>query len=287
EYLNGYKSGESMLSADADYLGKVRKIADKIADFSEEKPIVLLSGPSGSGKTTTAAFLEKFLDENGHEAHTVSLDNYFRTVYDHERETIDFESPSRVDGELLSEHIKLLSECGEVNVPVFDFVNAVRTEKRVPLKRKHGEIIIFEGIHALNPETVRFGDESTVKIYVSVRTRISDGFEVFEPKYIRLLRRMCRDKLFRGRDIRETLYHFDSVEDGEVKYIMPYKYRADFSIDSFIPYELGVYKTDLYSDLLQIKDDDRISLLKRLLKEIGETQPETVPENSLIREFIG
>ena len=257
-------------------------------DLSVEKgEVVSIIGSSGSGKTTTAKFLERFLDESGHEAHTVSLDNYFLTVSESEKGKVDFESPTRIDGELLSEHIKTLTECREIKVPVFDFAAAKRSDKFISLKRSRGEIIIFEGIHALNPETVKFGNENTVKIYVSVRTRVSDGYEIFEPKYIRLLRRMCRDKLFRGRQVSETLEHFESVESGEIKYIMPYKYRADFSLDSFIPYELGVYKTDLYEDISKLRDSGVVSLLKRLLKSVGYFDVGNVPENSLIKEFIG
>ena len=259
----------------------------------EKGKICVLLGPSGSGKTTTAHKLERVLDGKGVETHVVSLDNYFRTVLPEERKTVDLESPSRVDGKLLSKHIEDLIECRPIEVPVFDFVNTKRSDKTTTLSRKKGEIVIFEGIHSLNPDVVTVSDSYVRTVYASVRTRVglSDG-ELIHPKYIRLMRRACRDKLFRGRTVAETLAYFQSVEEGEKNYIMPYKHRAQFELDTFILYELPAYAAKLCSDIAGLPEETKRAFAKEteaLSAAFGEAFPRDIrPANdSLIKEFLG
>ena len=278
---------------DARFDGQILALAQAIAKERDSRPVVLISGPSGSGKTTTAHKIEKILDAEGMETHVVSLDNYFKTVLPEERTVIDLESPSRVDGELLSRHIRELVEGKEIGIPVFDFVNTRRSEKIIPLRRKPNEIIVFEGIHSLNPSVVTVGEEYVRTIYVSVRTRVRlAGGELVHPKYIRLMRRACRDKLFRGRSVAETLAYFQSVERGEVNYIMPYKHRAEFDLDTFISYELSAYAEKLCADLARLPEETKTAFAEET-EAVNAAFAETVPhairpaEGSLIREFIG
>ena len=287
-----------VIDGDKQYYDQIHKVVDLIVKNRHKSPIVLLSGPSGSGKTTTALTIEKILDESGVETHTLSLDNYFLTITDNDREMLekgqlDLESPKRVDEDLLNEQLTKMINCESVELPKFDFVNAVSKKSGVTLTRKPGELVILEGIHSLNPNVVKLSDDLTMKLYVSVRTRVQYGSITMHPSYIRLLRRMIRDKLFRGRAIDYTLKMFDSVEKGEQKYIMPYKYHSDIDIDTFFPYELSVYKSFLLDELKQVEKIEDESHARKLgemvdiLTALFPVDDALVPKNSLIREFIG
>lgn len=273
---------------DEEYYSVVNAVKESVKRDYKEKPIILISGPSGSGKTTTAEMLESMLDGEGVSTHTVSIDNYFRTVTEAERGNVDYESPTRVDGELLSEHIEKIARCEEVEIPIFDFVSTMRSDKTVRLKRKPDELVIFEGIHALNPSVITAPKDATSKIYISVRTRVSYGDKLLPPEYVRLMRRIARDKLFRGRSAEETLKFYDEVKRGEDKYVLPFKRYADYSIDSFIGYEVGVYKSVVESDVSALAGNyETAKVLCEFLKNVKPLNPEKTPYNSLIREFIG
>ncbi len=273
---------------DEEYYSVVNAVKESVKRDFKEKPIILISGPSGSGKTTTAEMLESMLDVEGVSTHTVSIDNYFRTVTEAERGNVDYESPTRVDGELLSEHIEKIARCEEVEIPIFDFVSTMRSDKTVRLKRKPDELVIFEGIHALNPSVITAPKDTTSKIYISVRTRVSYGDKLLPPEYVRLMRRIARDKLFRGRSAEETLKFYDEVKRGEDKYVLPFKRYADYSIDSFIGYEVGVYKSVVESDVSALAGNyETAKVLCEFLKNVKPLDPEKTPYNSLIREFIG
>ena len=207
-----YSSSNQMQLEDDRYWSKIRDIALDIKNKSESNPILLLSGPSGSGKTTTAHRIESILEEYGVSTHTISLDCYFSTLSPEKVAKVDLESPERLDKELLADHIEKLLKCQEIELPEFDFANTRQIKSGVKLSRKPNEIIVFEGIHALNPDAVPvLSGES--KMYISVRTRVGYGDgQILHPKYIRLLRRMSRDMRYRGREPIETLSFFESVE---------------------------------------------------------------------------
>lgn len=278
------------------YSNQIRTVANSIADSRSSKPIILLSGPSGAGKTTSALRLESFLDKRGLSTHTISMDDYFLPVHANEEAKdengeIDYESPFRLDIPLLNEHMMKIANCEEITIPRFDFAEQKRLEGK-KLKREKGELVIFEGIHALNPQVTGLTDSFANCIYVSVRTRIetADG-RIMHPSHIRLMRRLLRDKSFRARKPEDTIKMFASVERGENKYIMPFKYRAGYSIDTFLPYELSVYKNFLVDDLRsamdKVSDFEGIDLMLDVLDEINSVSVDNVPQDSLVREFIG
>ena len=282
------------------YYEQVRSVADFIRKHYKERPIVLLSGPSGSGKTTTAHLLEKLLDESGHETHSLSMDNYFNTMTDAQRllaaeKKLDLESPERVDHALLQTQLLQLIKGESVSLPTYNFVTSKREYNGQTLTRKPDEIVILEGIHALNPDVVGLPEEKTVRLYVSVRTRLVDkAGKRLHPSIIRLMRRMLRDRVSRGRPIMDTLRMYDSVERGEQLYIMPHKPHALFDIDTIIPYEPGIYKTELLSELQNLQkhaetDPTHQGLLQTMLSFLKEAEPmesTAVPQNSLLQEFI-
>ncbi len=281
-----YLSAEDFLSADKEYIAKLSAIKTEIEKNAATRPVTLLSGPSGSGKTTTAKMLESMLDGEGYETHVISLDDYFKTVK--EGEVVDFESPDRVDGELLSSHIERLTHSEEILVPSFDFINTRRTDKYTRLKRGEKEIVIFEGIHALNPSVVNCDKISVNKIFVSAQTSVKCGDKILSPELIRLLRRIARDRLYRGRSAADTIAHLQSVTAGEVKFVYPFAKYADFTVNSFIPYELKVYKTAIGKEIEKISGENQIAAqLDDFLSKVKGTDLNFVPARSLIREFIG
>lgn len=281
-----------------DYTKKVGAVASSIADNIKEKPLVLLSGPSGSGKTTTAHRIKDALGEIGINSHIVSMDNYFitnskldeKSVPRDEEGNIDLESPYRVDIPLFQEQMKLMSEGQKVDIPVFDFVTQEHSSY-IPLTRKKDEIIIIEGIHALNPEVTGGTGEKASCVYVSVRTRLkTDNGDILHPSQVRLMRRLIRDRLFRGRSFDDIFAMFTSVQRGENLYIMPHKHRADYDVDTFIDYEASVYKSIIYDELKAYKETafpDLRKMTLRYLKELEPISAELIPDNSLIKEFIG
>lgn len=285
-------------NANEDYMAKVENVAKCISETVSQKPIILLSGPSGSGKTTTAYRLSDSLAKLGVNSHIISMDNYFipnrnideKNVPRDEEGNIDLESPYRVDIKLFQEQMKLLSEGKTADVPVFDFVTQDYSSY-TPVTRAENEVIIVEGIHALNPEVTGDLHEVANCVYVSVRTRLKTSTgDLLHPSQVRLMRRLIRDRLFRGRSYDEIFAMYTSVQRGENLYIMPHKHRADFDIDTFIDYEASVYKSVIYDELLEAektKYTDLRSMTLKYLKELEPIPTVFVPKNSLIKEFIG
>lgn len=283
---------EYIKSINEAYKYQLEKIVDDIAANRAERPVILLSGPSGSGKTTTAFMIEKMLDERGCETHTLSMDNYFSPLSDEEKRLaaegkMDLESPLRVDKDLLNQQIEAIERCEEVEIPHYNFATSSRDKSKLTLKRKKGELVIFEGIHALNPEVITVPDEQLCKIYVSVRTRITCGDIVLHPSKVRLMRRMIRDSNFRKRSLRETMNMFHNVEAGENKYIMPYKHRSDYDIDTFMGYEVNAYRDSLIEQLRDMDDVPELADVTEVLEHTAPLDKKLIPRDSLICEFVG
>lgn len=271
---------------------QLKEIAEKIASNSENRPVILLAGPSGSGKTTTAFMLTKMLRELGCNSHTLSMDNYFKSLTPEEKALaakgeVDLESPDRIDKELLNKQIEDIENCVPIEIPKYDFAESRRSDETTTFERKKGEVVIFEGIHALNPDVITVPENRLCKLYVSVRTRITTEGIVLNPAKIRLMRRMIRDRNFRKRSLAETMNMFKSVEAGENKYIMPYKHRSNYDIDTFMAYEMSVYKYNLLDDLRGMSDISELADVIEVMTALAPLDNEFVPKDSLIREFIG
>lgn len=280
--------------SEREYEKSVAGAARIAADRFSSKPIILLSGPSGSGKTTTAHNLSAQLKRLGLKALVISMDDYFLSnalVPKEPDGSIDYEKPERVDTELLREHLDILSGCGTVTLPKFDFTTGTRSAGETITKSPDCAVII-EGIHALNPELAGKCKDIATCLYVSVRTRISSKTgELLHPSKIRLMRRMSRDRLFRGRDISGTIELFGSVQRGENLYIMPHKGYSDYDIDTFFAYEICIYRRiieELGGKHGELSND---GLFKGLLPEfVADAVPlsaSLIPEGSVIREFVG
>lgn len=282
---------------DSNFQKRVDHAAQTIISRMAQSPIVLLSGPSGSGKTTTALKLEQALEKQGVETHTVSMDNYFRTL---NKKTaprtpegdIDYESPLCMDMELLDDHFTRLSRGEQVMVPHFEFARQMRNDYRAtPLRLGKNEIAIFEGIHALNDDIAGRHPEAT-KLYISARSNVLQGEALrFKGTWMRLTRRAVRDYNFRGTGVAETLDMWANVRRGEKLYISPFKSRADIIVDSSLRYEVSVMKNYAVPLLAAVPEDNvrRTELLDliRAFEWFEPIDPALVPEESLIREFIG
>ncbi len=285
-----------ILESEDNYYAQLSVLCKDVFENREERPIVLISGPSGSGKTSTANEVARILKEEYNcDSSVLSLDNYFKSNDSpdmplDENGNIDLESPYCTDLGLLQEHMQLLNECKEFDMPIFSFKKQAR-DGYVSFKREPGSVVIMEGIHALNP-LVTGENNFAVCVYVSVRTRLkSDDGKLLHPRVIRLMRRLCRDSLFRGRDFETIFYFFESVSKGEDKFILPFKHRADYQIDTFMAYEAPAYRHYLY-DKLKLEADKftENDLYKKLMLffELFPSMPkDNIPKTSLVREFIG
>ena len=286
-----------LAECDAAYESRVEHAAETIIARLKQSPIVLLSGPSGSGKTTTALKIEQALEKRGVNTHTVSMDNYFKTL---NRKTaprtpegdIDFESPLCMDMDLLNDHFTRLSAGEEVLVPHFEFARQMRSDGRgTPLKLGKNEVAIFEGIHALNDDIAGRHPEAT-KLYISARSNVMEGEELrFKGTWMRLARRAVRDYNFRGTGVAETMDMWANVRRGEKLYISPFKNKADILLDSSLPYEVSVMKHYAMPLLRAVPEENvrRTELLDLVnaFQWFEEVSPDLVAPDSLLREFIG
>lgn len=279
---------------------QLEKVAESIRYKVRDCPIILIAGPSGSCKTTTAKMLEAIFDSTGMETHTIALDNYFRTIpeedyNDIENGKIDLESPDRLNAELLSEHMKKIAKCEPVELPVYDFTTTTSKNSGVILQRKPEEPVIFEGIHALNPNVIRIPQSKRCGIYVSVHTHIQTKNTTMHPLYLRLLRRMIRDRQHRGRSVIKTLSMLSDVERGKNQFIKPFRRYANYEIDTFLSYEPGVYRSILLPELEEALFDGSLSkesrntlnLICKTLREISPLTTDIISPDSPVREFIG
>lgn len=287
---------ELINNSEENYYNQLNTMCCKIYQKRNIHPVVLISGPSGSGKTSTAHEMSEILKKNYYcKSNVISLDNYFRsnTSPDMPKDkngNIDLESPLCTDLKLLQEHLFLMNKGEEFMMPVFDFKSQSRSGY-VSFKREPDTVVIMEGIHALNPLVTGENSFATC-IYISVRTGLKNNENnILGPRIIRLVRRLCRDSLFRGRSLKSVFDYFESVSEGEDKYIYPFKHRADFLIDTFMSYEFSVYKSLLQKKLFEAEPifhgnhyyNDIMDFFNILLP-ISEKE---VSSDSLIREFIG
>ena len=287
---------EFMAECDAVYMSRVAEAAERIIANRKNSPIVLLSGPSGSGKTTTSMKIDEELERRGVASHYVAMDDYFKTI-DHttprtDDGELDLESPLCLDMELLNRHFSMLSEGRRIYVPKYEFARRMRVqEPSKSLKLKADEVVIFEGIHALNGMITDLHPEA-FKLYVSARSDVEfGGSVVFKRTWFRLVRRLVRDYNFRGSDPQETMTMWANVRRGERLYISPFKEKADFRFDTSLAYEPAVYNqtaTKLFQSVPEgIERFEELRQVLPALQLFGDIDASIVPGDSLVREFIG
>ena len=274
---------------------KIARIADEIKRRSNLR-LVLIAGPSSSGKTTTCKRLSVQLAVNGIKPIGISLDDYFldrdKTPRD-EKGDYDFENLHALNLPLLNEQLTALFRGDEVELPRYDFPTGTSQKSGRKLRLNENEILVVEGIHALNPElTSQIPEEQIFRIYASALTTILlDNHNYIPTTDNRLLRRIIRDHKYRAVTAQETIRRWPSVRAGENKWIFPFQENADAMFNTAMLFELAVIKSQAEPLLEQVPENclehaEAYRLLKFLhyIKPIPETQ---IPPTSLIREFLG
>lgn len=278
------------------YHDNLSTIAENIACNSTKYKVAMLSGPSSSGKTTTAHILVDMLKQRNVNAVIISLDDFYRGEKNapllkngqHDYESVEALNISQLEKCLLD-----LMQKNECDMPVFDFEIRQPSPDTRHVQLNEHDIAIVEGIHALNPIiSEHLPKEKLLKLYISVKQGIKDNSgEILSPADIRLVRRIVRDHKFRGTAPERTINMWQTVIEGENKYIRPYKSTSDITINSIHIYEPCVLRKDAIFLLKMIQDDNPyISKVKRLLQSLERFVPiseDLVPENSIEREFIG
>ena len=275
-----------------------RKLVELVQDIEKRKNIkmVLIAGPSSSGKTTFAQKLGVQLKLTGYNPITISMDNYFKERKDTplgEDGKYNFETVDALDIELFNSQMKDLIDGKTVELPEFDFVVGTKKYNGKFLKLEKNDVMIIEGIHALNPILTKFTpDENKYKVYIAPITTLNiDGYTKISSSDSRFLRRMVRDYTTRGHSVDRTFELWGNVKKGEEKYIFPFVDDADFIYNSSLNYEPSVMKTFAQPLLLQVDSSSEFySEARRLYAYLNNFTPlETgnIPINSIIREFIG
>ena len=281
---------------DARYRQRVDEAVELILENKKNSPIILLSGPSGSGKTTTSMKIAEALEKRGVRTHYIGMDDYFKTVDHNTPRTpegeLDLESPLCLDMDLLNRHFTQLANKERIYVPKYEFSRRMRIqEPSKSIRLREDEMVIFEGIHALNSMITDKHPEA-FKLYISARSDVEyQGRLVFKRTWFRLVRRMVRDYKFRGSDPQDTMSMWGNVRRGEISYISPFKDKADFRFDTSFAYELPVFNhtaTKLFQSVPEgIERFDELRRVLPALQMFGHISEDLVADDALIREFIG
>ena len=297
ELNNSIKTGdikELMLAQEALQEKQIADIAEMIKN--DGRKIVLIAGPSSSGKTTFSHRLSVQLRAHGLRPYPLELDNYFvnrdETPRD-ENGNYDFECIEAMDLKLFNSDMKKLLAGEEIQIPTFNFTIGQKEYKGKKLKLNKGDVLVAEGIHALNPlMTQELPDESKFKIYISALTQINiDEHNRIPTTDGRLIRRIVRDARTRGNDAQRTIAMWPSVRRGEEKYIFPFQEEADVMFNSALIHELSVIKQYAEPLLFAVpRDSFEYVEAKRLLKFLDYFvgyEVTNIPKNSILREFVG
>ena len=296
EVVSTGKYGDLIRISEAYYNGQLSEIADRVYDNKKNIKIILIAGPSSSGKTTTSKKLEIYLKSKGLRTHQISIDDYFinrdKTPLDEHGER-DLESLRAVDIDLLNRHLIKLFDGEKVLLPEYNFMTGEREYRKKWLQMDEDDIIIIEGLHALNEDlTISIPRRNKFKIYISPLTQLNiDNHNHIHTSDTRKLRRIIRDNKFRNYNAADTLKMWEKISYGEERYIFPFQDDADMIINSALVYELGVLKTYAEPLLFSVSENDPVYpealRLINFLRNFLPIPSEEVPDDSVLREFIG
>lgn len=274
---------------------KIAQIADLIA-ASGNKKLVLIAGPSSSGKTTFAQRLSVQLRVNGLKPVPISIDDFFKNREDTPRGEdgeYDFETIDALDLVTFNDVLMKLIRGEETEIPVFNFHTGTREKTGRRMKIGEEQILVVEGIHGLNEKlTSNIPREQKFKIYISALTHLSiDDHNRIPTSDLRLIRRIVRDFQFRSASALNTIKMWDSVRRGEDKYIYPFQEEADIMFNSSLVYELAVLNQIALPQLEMIDNSVpeyiEAKRLSKFLQYFLDADINAVPNNSILREFVG
>ncbi len=278
------------------YEDRLTAIAQNVSRTGKNE-IIMIAGPSSAGKTTSARKLREALKRMGIGSYTISLDDYYLNNCDAPRfpdGTPDFETVEALDLKYFEESMNRLVTTGEADLPEFDFLTGNRKEKYNHLVLSPSDVIIVEGLHALNPAiTDKLPADRLLKIYINVSSRIYDEKNniILNKRNMRFIRRMVRDYKFRGNSVEKTFKLWLNVQTGEDLYLFPYRDNADIKINTIHLYETCVLKDMAIKLLSELSPDSEFyrqsQRLIKSLQKFPEIDSSLVPDTSLLREFIG
>lgn len=279
-----------------EYHDQIESIAASVCENGAVS-VIMLAGPSASGKTTTAHILRDKLTEKGRATQVISLDNFYLTADSPkmpilENGRLDFESVYSLDLDEIRLCINSITKDGFYDMPIFDFISRSRKSQRAHIDVRGGGIVIIEGLHALNPLMLQGIDPATVyKIYISVNTPLinDNGTKALSSRQIRLIRRSCRDRIYRGADLYHTLKFWTAVVEGERKYLYIHKDTADIQISTLHSYELCVLRNAFLEMVENLESEaenyEYVMSAAKVIENMVSLSEEVVPWDSLIREF--
>ncbi|MCQ2471762.1 MAG: nucleoside kinase [Clostridia bacterium] len=284
-------------SCEDEYHNKINEGVGKILE-NNIVDIVMLAGPSSAGKTTTALKIAEGIAKSGKNAYRISLDDFYFNRDDipiNSDGLPDFENITALDLPLIKETFNSLINKREAVLPVFNFNTGEREKDGTYIELKKNDVIIVEGIHALNPIITEGIDASHIyKVYLNASSRVitqNTRRVLLTKRNIRFTRRMIRDFYHRGSSVENTYFLWSGVRKGEDQFIFPYKSNANFFINSFHPYEPCLFKNEAVKLLSAISDDspysDEATRLRESISRFDEMDISLLPEDSLLREFIG
>lgn len=296
EIVSDGKYNDLIRLAETYYNNQLSSIADRIAENNKTIKLVLIAGPSSAGKTTTSRKLQTYLQSKGIRTHQISIDDYFldrsKTPVKPNGE-LDTESLNAVDVTLFNKHLTKLFEGERVEIPEYNFVLGKREYRGKTLKLEENDIVIIEGLHALNEDlTISIERRNKFKIYINALTQLNiDNHNRIHTSDTRKLRRIIRDNKYRCYSASQTLNMWDTIREGEEVHIFPFQDDADVIINSALIYELGILKTYAEPLLFSVKEDDPMYneaiRLINFLRNFLPIPSDYIPKDSIIREFIG
>ncbi len=298
EFANIVNESEKAYERDID------TVTEQIKEKIDTLKMVMITGPSSSGKTTTTIKIEQKLSRLGYKFVALNIDNYFFDLELHPKDEFgdyDFETPQALDLDLINEHLEKLSKGEEVYIPYYDFKKGKRHLNHTRMKLEGNEIILIDSLHGLYPKfSENIPEEKKYRIYLEPLLQMKGK----NGKYvrwtdIRLIRRMLRDSVQRAYNPQQTLEHWHYVRSSELRNIIPYNSKADFIVNSAMPYELPLYahkmldnfkkwRKEYENDPLKADAYERAVRVAELLETVTPVEDDSpIPRDSVLREFIG